>query len=73
MDLYQASLNLKGKKVESHFNTLDKANIEANNLLITDDPNTPIDIKGLDVSDFFEDPDGKIDHLIGGGVLGPDN
>ena len=72
MDLYQASLKTKGKKVESYSNTLNEANDEANNALITNDPNTLIDIKGLDVLDFFKDPDGKIDYLIGG-VLGPNN
>ena len=66
-------MNQKGKKVESHSNTLNKANIEAKNELITDDPNTLIDINGLDVSDFFEDPNVMIDHLIGGGVLDLDN
>ena len=66
VDLYQASLNQNGKKVEFHSNTLDKANAKANNALIMDDPNTSIDIKGLDVSDIFEDFDEKIDHLIGG-------
>ena len=73
IDIYQASLNQKGKKVESHSNILDKANVETNNVLITNDPNTPIGIKGLDVSNFFEDLNEKIDHLIGGSVLGPDN
>ena len=52
---------------------MDKANVDANNALIMDDSNTLIDIKGLDFSIFFENPDGKIDHLIGGRVLGLDN
>ncbi|XP_073143907.1 uncharacterized protein [Henckelia pumila] len=33
------------------------------------DDDGPIDITHLDVSDFFAQPDGNIDHLIGGGVL----
>ena len=48
--LYQTSLKEKGKdKIET-------------NLIDDDDP---LDITHLDVSDFFEDPNGKIDHLIG--------
>ncbi|XP_075515882.1 uncharacterized protein LOC142550691 [Primulina tabacum] len=33
------------------------------------DNDDPIDITHLDVSDFFANPDGNIDNLIGGGVL----
>ena len=73
MELYQASLNQNDNKVKYHSNTLQKANVEANNALVKDDSNPPISIKGLDVSDFFEDPNGKIDHLISGGVIDPDN
>ena len=47
----------KNKKVESYSNTLDKTNAKANNALITDELNPPIDIKVLDISDFFENPD----------------
>ena len=50
--LYQTSLKEKGKeKIET-------------NLINSDDP---VDITHLDVSDFFEDSNGKIDHLIGDG------
>ena len=37
--------------------------------------NAPINIKGWEVFDFFQDADGKISHLIGGGggVIGPNN
>lgn len=49
--LYQASIKKKGKKVETNFI----------------DHNDPVDITHLDVSDFFEEPNGKIDHLIGDG------
>ena len=60
----------KWKQVKYHNNTLEEANAEANNVLVTDDSNPPISIEGLDVSNFFEDPNGKIDHLISGGVIG---
>ena len=50
--LYQTSLNEKGKE-----------KIETN--LINGD--NPVDITHLDVSYFFEDPNGKIDQLIGDG------
>ena len=33
----------------------------------------PIDIKNLDVSDFFKDPNDEIGHLIGGGIIGPED
>ena len=50
--LYQTSLKEKGKeKIETNF-------------INGDDP---VDITHLDVSYFFEDPNGKIDHLIGDG------
>ena len=50
--LYQPSLKDKGKeKIET-------------NLINGDDP---VDITHLDVSDFFEDPTSKIEHLIGDG------
>ena len=50
--LYQTSLKEKSKE-----------KIEAN-LIDGDDP---VDITHLDVLDFFEDLNGKIDHLIGDG------
>ena len=50
--LYQTSLKEKSKdKIET-------------NLIDGDDP---VDITHLDVSNFFEDPNGKIDHLLGDG------
>ena len=63
----------KGKKVETHSIALGEVDVKANNAMIMDNLNPSIDIKGLDVSDFFQDLDEKIDHFIGGGVLGPDN
>ena len=54
VDLYQASM--KGKKFETNF--------------VEDIPNHgQYDDTHLDVSDFFADPDGKIDHLIGDGIV----
>ena len=53
VDLYQASLNGKGK--ETNF-------VDHNNFLDSFDG---VDVTHLDISDFFEDPTGKIDHLIG--------
>ena len=50
-DLYQASKHAKGKEIETNFIGHE----------------SPINITHLDVSDFFEDPNGKIDHLIGDG------
>ena len=55
-NLYQASKKAKGKEIETNF--IDHEN--------------PIDITHLDVSDFFEDPKGKIDHLIGDGHVKTD-
>ena len=40
--------------------------------MVIDNSNTPINIKDLDVLDF-EDPSGDIGHLIGGGVIDPNN
>ena len=51
VDLYQASIKVKGKEVEINFI----------------DSDGPMDLTHLDVSDFFENPNGKIDHLIGDG------
>ena len=51
VDLYQASIKAKGKGVEMNFI----------------DGDDPVDLTHLDVSDFFENPNRKIDHLIGDG------
>lgn len=58
VDLYQESEKNKGKKIETHFAYEDD-----------DFDYGPIDVTHLDVADFFADPDGNIDHLIGDGVL----
>ncbi|PIN02180.1 hypothetical protein CDL12_25310 [Handroanthus impetiginosus] len=58
VELYQASLKKKSKSVEVNFtNSINDFDNDAND----------IDIAHLDVVDFFEDPEGKIDHLIGDG------
>ena len=49
--LYQASIKAKGNEVEMNF-------IDSDGL---------IDLTHLDVSNFFENLNGKIDHLIGDG------
>lgn len=49
VDLYQASIKTKGNEVEISFI----------------DGDGSINITYLDVLDFFEDPSGKIDHLVG--------
>ena len=69
VDLYQASLDKKGKQVESYAVVLEETGVEANNALVMYNSTPPIDIKNLDVSEFFQDPNGKIRHLIGGGLL----
>ncbi|XP_039688731.1 uncharacterized protein [Medicago truncatula] len=62
VDLYQQSLKNKGKKVETHYayNDGDDADYDIYGDLDT----TP-----LDIGDFFEDPNEKIDHLIGDGTV----
>ena len=51
VDLYQASIKAKGNEVEMNFI----------------DSDGPVDLTHLDVLDFFKNPNGKIDHLIGDG------
>ena len=72
-DLYQASLEQNAKKFESHPNALEEANAETNNALVIYNSSAPINTKGLEVFDFFENLDGKICHLGGGVVIGPNN
>ena len=68
MDLYQAFLDNKGKQIESHAAILKKNSLKANNALVVYNATPPIDIKNLDVLEFFEDPNGETENLIGGGV-----
>ena len=49
--MFQASSRSKGKNVETNY---------------VDDSN-PVDVTHLDVLDFFENKDRKINHLIGNG------
>ena len=49
--MFQASLKSKGKNVEIDYV----------------DGSDPVDVTHLDISNFFKDKDGKIDHLIGDG------
>ncbi|XP_058784027.1 uncharacterized protein LOC131658788 [Vicia villosa] len=58
VDLYQKSQKNKKEKIETHFANED------------DDPDYGnMDVTHLDIGDFFADPDGKIDHLIGDGSV----
>ena len=51
VDLYQALIKAKGKDVKMNFI----------------DSDGPVDLTHLEVSDFFENPNRKINHLIGDG------
>ena len=51
VDLYQASIKAKRKEIETNFI----------------DSDGQVDLSHLDVSNFFENPNEKIDHLIGDG------
>ncbi|XP_020207825.1 uncharacterized protein LOC109792800 [Cajanus cajan] len=57
VELYQESLNMK-KKIEIHFAYEDG-----------DSDYDRMDVTHFDVTDFFTDPNGKIDHLIGDGSV----
>ena len=70
VDLYQASLDKKEKQIESHMTTFKENSINANNAIVVYNATPPIDIKNLDVSNFFEDPNGETENLISGGVIG---
>ncbi|KAK6162201.1 hypothetical protein DH2020_002042 [Rehmannia glutinosa] len=61
VELYQASLRKKDKNAEANF-TYDHPEDDK-----SDDVN--VDITHLDVADFFEHPEGRIDHLIGDGNI----
>ena len=51
--LILASLDKKGKQIESHAAVLEKNSLEANNTLIVYNATHPIDIKNHDVSVFL--------------------
>ena len=53
MDLYHASLDKKEKYIESHIAVLEENNIEENNVIVVYNATPLINIKNLDVSNFF--------------------
>ena len=63
IDLYQASIKEKGKGIEMNF----AHNSDPEDHMGYSDIPNKVDITHLDVSNFFEDANGKIDHLIGDG------
>jgi hypothetical protein len=65
VDLYQASIEGKGKNVEANFTTQNLPH-ERNDEDLEDND---VGITHLDVADFFEHPEGRIDHLIGDGSV----
>ena len=79
VDLYQASIKEKGNQIETNFingqRTMDPDDPyqvslqEANNQIDDNfiDNDCAISLPHFDISDFFENPSGKIDHLIGDG------
>ena len=79
VDLYQASIKGKGNQIEINFingqGTMDpddpyqvflqEANNQIDDIFIDNDG--AIHLTHFDISDFYEDPSRKIDHLIGDG------
>ena len=63
VDLYQTSIKEKGKGIEMNFT---HHSDPKDHMDYFDIPNK-VDITHLDVFDFFEDANGKIDHLIDDG------
>jgi hypothetical protein len=63
VDLYQASTKEKGKGIEMNF----AYHSDPEDHIGYFDMSNGVDITHRDVSDLFEDPNGKIDHLIGDG------
>ncbi|KAK9677623.1 hypothetical protein RND81_11G156400 [Saponaria officinalis] len=67
VDSYHRSLNdNKGKKIETNF-IAEQEKVETN--FADTNESQPFNYDYLDVSDFFSDPDGRIDHLIGDGSV----
>ena len=64
-------MDKKEKQIESHAIVLKENSPKVNNALVVYNEIHPIDIKNLNVSDFFKDPNGEIEHLISGRVIGP--
>ena len=79
VDLYQASIKGKGSQIETNFingqGIMDpddpyQVSLQDTNNQIDDnlvDNDSAIPSTHFDISDFFEDPSGKIDYLIGDG------
>ena len=67
MDLYQATLEQDGNQFESNSNAFEKANAEVNNAFVMHTSSTQINTKGVDYFNFFEDLDGRIGPISGGG------
>ena len=64
VDLYQASVKGKGKQIETNFiGGQDIMDCDANFI----DGDDAVLLTHFGVSDFFEDPSGKINHWIGNG------
>ncbi|KAL4650192.1 hypothetical protein ACB092_01G069300 [Castanea dentata] len=61
VDLYQASIKEKRKRIETDFVDHNDPEDPMNSL----DLSNGVDMTHLDISDFFEDVDGKFDNLIG--------
>ena len=64
VDLYQVFVKGKGKQIETNFIS-GQGTMDCDANFIDGDDMVPL--THLDVSDFFEDPGGKIDHLVGNG------
>lgn len=58
-------------RISKHLVDLYQRSIKGKEKLETNfvDYDGPVDVTHLDVSDFFIDPNGNIDHLVGGGVI----
>ena len=63
VNLYQTSIKEKGKRIEMNF----AHHSDPEDYMDYSDIPNKMDITHLDVSDFFEDANGKIDHLISDG------
>jgi hypothetical protein len=64
VDLYQTFIEKKDKNIKTNF-TLQQSLCDDNDDDDTNPKNANVDITHLDLANFFEHPEGKIDHLIG--------
>ena len=60
-------------KLNLNANVFEKANAEANNALVRHNDGDPNNTKSVEGFDFFEDSDGQIGSISGGGGIGPNN